>query len=101
MRTVAAVANGTDSNCQIYYLNRDFVLDYTAALVDTLLVVDSNHAMWDLGKSVNYSMVDLIVAVDLDFQIFDLDRLRVVDHDHHHRMLDCSYRHTLVENSRD
>lgn len=100
MQTAVAVAIDTDSNCRIYCWSHDFVLDYTAVFVDIALVVDSMHAMWDLGKLVNYSMADLIVAADLDCRIFDLDRLRAVDCGLH-RMLDCSYRHTLVWNSRD
>lgn len=99
-QTVAAVAIGTDSHCRICCWSLDSVLDYTAAFVGITLIVDSMHAMWDLGKSVNYSMADLIVAADLDCRIFDLDRLRAVGRGHH-RMLDCSYRHTLVWNSRD
>lgn len=100
MQTVAAVAIDTDLNCRIHCWSHDSVLDYTAAFVDIMFAVDSMHAMWDLGKSVNYSMADLIVAADLDCRIFDLDRLQAAGRGHH-RMLDCSYRHTLVGNSRD
>lgn len=73
METVAAVAVDTDSHFRIHYSSRDFVLDYTAAFVDTMLVVDSIHATLDLGILVNYSMADWIVADDLDCRIFDLD----------------------------
>lgn len=98
--TAVAVAIGTDSKCRIYYLSHDFVLDYTVALVDTMLAVDSMNAMWDLGKSVNYSTADLIVADDSDCQIFDWDRLLAVNRGLR-RTLDCSCRYTMVGYSLD